>query len=75
MPVVEWYGGGQRDPRWGRHLVDIQTVVLLAVLISVLGSYWKLHSEILAVQDRVASLQERMAHLEGLFEGFTGPTK
>ena len=51
--------------------MDIQTVVLLAVLISVLGSYWKLHSEILTVQDRVASLQERMAHLEGLIEGFS----
>ena len=96
MPVVERYGGGQKDRRGGYEkqditpgsqlwrtqvrilppethevalLIDIQTVVLVTVLFAVLGSSWKLHSEIVALHDRVASLQERMAHLEGLFEG------
>ena len=53
-------------------MIDTQTVMLLAVLLSVLGSYWKLHSEIGGLQERMAGLQERMARLEGLFEGFTG---
>ena len=59
----------------GAHIIpgmDTQTVMLLAVLISVIGGHWKLHTDITGLQERMASLQERMARLEGLFEGYTG---
>ena len=44
--------------------MDTQTVMLLAVLLSVFGTGWKLHTDI-------GELRERMARLEGLIEGFT----
>ena len=40
----------------------IEVVIVVA---TILGSHWVLHRNI-------ASLRERMARIEGLFEGFTG---
>ena len=55
--------------------LDTQTVMLLAVLVSVIGASWQLHTEISSLRSEVhtaiADLRERMARLEGLFEGFT----
>ena len=55
---------------WGLRGVtlDQQTVMLLAILISVLGSAWK-------ILNSLADLRERVVKLEGLFEGFAGSPK
>ncbi len=48
--------------------LDQQTVMLLEILISVLGSAWK-------ISNSLTDLRERVAKLEGLFEGFAGSPK
>ena len=44
--------------------MDPEFFILLTVQVAVLGFVWTLHRDI-------ADLRERMARLEGLFEGFT----
>ena len=43
--------------------MDAQIVTLLGILVAVIGSAWKIDSSI-------GELRERMAKLEGTFEGF-----
>lgn len=45
--------------------MDTSDIATLALGVAILGFLWTLHTDI-------ASLRERMARLEGLFEGFTG---
>lgn len=47
---------------------DTQTVTLLAILVAVLGSAFQVNWRMSRLE---VSLTERMARLEGLFEGFT----
>ena len=51
--------------------IDGQTITLFAILVAVLGSYWKLHSDISILRSEIGDLRERMARLEGLIEGLT----
>lgn len=44
--------------------MDTSTLITIGVGIAILGFLWTLHRDI-------ADLRERMARLEGLFEGFT----
>lgn len=48
--------------------LDQQTLMLLAILVLVIGYGWK-------ISGSLADLRERVAKLEGLFEGFTGSPK
>lgn len=45
--------------------METSDIATLALGVAILGFLWTLHRDI-------ASLRERMARLEGLFEGFTG---
>jgi len=45
--------------------MEPELIGIFAVGIAILGFLWSLHRE-------VAGLRERMARIEGLFEGFTG---
>ena len=52
-------------------MIDTQTVMVLAVILAVNGSfYWKLSSEIGALEERMAVLEERMVTLEEIFLKF-----
>ena len=44
--------------------MDTSTLITIGVGIAILGFLWTLHRDI-------ADLRERMARLEGLFEGYT----
>ena len=43
---------------------EVYSIATLTVAVAILGFLWTLHRD-------VADLRERMARLEGLFEGFT----
>ena len=45
-------------------IMEQDTIVILVAAAAILGFLWNLHRD-------VADLRERMARLEGLFEGFT----
>ena len=45
--------------------MEPELIGIFAVGVAILGFLWSLHRE-------VAGLRERMARLEGLFQGFTG---
>ncbi|MCY4364185.1 MAG: hypothetical protein OXE42_18715 [Gammaproteobacteria bacterium] len=48
----------------------------IAVLLTVVAGWWATHRDISRLRDtmnmEISQLRERMAKLEGLFEGFTG---
>ncbi len=44
----------------------------LAGIVAVAAFLWMLHRDIVRLGERVGALAERVARLEGLFEGFTG---
>ena len=46
--------------------------VNIAVGVAIIGFLWNLHRDIAGLHGQFADLRERMARLEGLFEGFTG---
>lgn len=48
----------------------------IAVILAVAAAWYATHRDIVQLRDRIANLEtelkERMARLEGLFEGYTG---
>ena len=43
----------------------------LGALVGILLFLWKFHGDMMDLKSEIAGLRERMARLEGLFEGFT----
>ena len=57
-------GGCQRQISGTLHAMSAELIAIIAASVAIIGFLWTLHRD-------VSDLRERMARLEGLFEGFT----
>lgn len=47
------------------------TYLILGTWITLVAFLWNLHRDMVDLRERLSDLRERIARLEGLFEGFT----
>ena len=52
--------------------IQIADGINLVVGVAILGFLWSLHRDMSGLHRDMAGLRDRMARIEGLFEGFTG---
>lgn len=52
--------------------MEADIIATLAVGVAILAFLWNLQRDIASIHRDMAGLRERMARIEGLFEGFTG---
>ena len=52
--------------------MEAHIIATLAVGLAILAFLWNLQRDIASIHRGMSGLRERMARIEGLFEGFTG---
>ena len=48
-----------------------ELIATITAAVVILGFLWNLHRDMVGIHRDIGDLRERMARLEGLFEGFT----
>ena len=48
-----------------------ELIAIITASVAILGFLWNLHRDLAGIHRGIGDLRERMARIEGLFEGFT----
>ena len=60
-----------RECPFGEAAVSPELIAIITASVAILGFLWNLHRDLAGIHRDIGDLRERMARIEGLFEGFT----